>query len=97
MRKINKCSETDNRIVLGTWNGITAYWGYNDDYEEEGLTLCDEDDEADEFFSDHWDEMMKLLYKIGSMGFYYLIYSGINWEQIPILCEFSKVYERWGC
>lgn len=85
-----------DRVVLGRWHDMTAYWGYNDEYDEVGLTLCDEDGEELYYYPDDIEELATMLCNIGSMGCYYLIYKEDNWKQIPILSgEFLHIYERW--
>lgn len=80
---------------LGAWNGIRAAWGYSEDYDEEGLTISYPDGD-DDFYGP--DDLYGLLYRVGSLGCWHLLFSGTVWESIPALCgEFGTAYERWGC
>ncbi len=82
-------------VELGTWNGIRATWGHNEDYDEEGLTISYPDGDHD-FYTP--DDLARFVCRVGSLGCWYLIYSGTAWQTIPALCgEFGDVYERWGC
>ena len=61
------------RICLGQWQGMQAFWGYSEEYEEDGLSLCANGEETG-WYSE--DDLIGLLYRVGSMGCYYLIFEG---------------------
>jgi hypothetical protein len=96
MKSIGSKNSNNDHIELGRWQGMTAYWGYNEDYDEEGLLLIEKERELG--FYSGGEGLLALLYRVGSMGCYYLIFRGNKWESIPMLSgELSKVYEQWGC
>ncbi len=73
---------------LGTFAGYTAYWGYSEDYDDDGLIV----DNA--FYTE--GDLLRFLYRFGSLGTYYLIYASDQWKSIPALVELRSEYERWG-
>ena len=77
-------------IELGRWKklGLVARWGYDEDYDKEGLII-----DNDIYTSDNFHEC---LCRYGSYGIHELIFKGTAWEQIPELAELSEMYESWG-
>ena len=81
-------------IELGRWNELVARWGYDEEYEEEGLSITDGKD-FDCFYTA--DEFDGFLSRWGSYGAYHFVFQGAAWEQIPELSEgLNQLYERWG-
>jgi len=76
------------KTQLGTFAGFTAYWGYYEDYDEDGLIV------DDDFYAE--GELLRFLCRFGSLGAYHLIYASDKWESIPALVELASEYERWG-
>jgi hypothetical protein len=78
---------------LGEWAGLAAHWGYYEDYDEDGLLLTSDGEEIG-WYGD--GDLLGFLDRVGSLGAYNLIFSGDAWESVPELCEFARVYQRWG-
>ena len=80
--------KTESKQKLGTFAGYTAYWGYSEDYDDEGLMV------GHDFYRS--GDLFRFLYRFGSLGAFRLIYESDQWESIPALVELGSVYERWG-